>query len=92
MLVTSDTVSLSLEFHREKVNTGELQTGQICTMFVPVKSSHVVVVSLLSAMRISAVGGETYITVQAGNLHNYIKLKSHSSVCIPLASNDFLAS
>ena len=33
---------------------GELQAGQICTTFVPVKSSHVVVVSLLSVVHVFA--------------------------------------
>ena len=38
---------------------GELQVGQICTMFVPIKSSHVVVASLLSAVHVFALLGHT---------------------------------
>ena len=34
-----------------------LQAGQICTVFIPVKSSFAVVVSLLSAVHVSALLG-----------------------------------
>ena len=39
--------------------TRELQAGRICTTFVPVKSSRVVVASLLSAVHVSVSLGYT---------------------------------